>query len=336
MDNRKKNIHNSGPLGMLITSGQIKPIDNDEPSKILQTNQNLSPGEIGRRRFETQSGIEFHEDELMYIDPKICEPWKYANRLEGNMGNIEELVASIRENKQLQPALIRAHPNPHDKIQYEIIFGRRRHMACMQLNVPFLVIKKNINTVQEALIFQEAENRIRKDISNYSNAILYKRLLEDNVFKNEKEISENLVISLSGVYDILSYSKIPETIIQRIPNIHTLSNSLALKIVSLLKKYPEKQEKMAIIASEIGKTINSPKTLEMKLLGDKEKYFIEKSKVYTSNSGIKLFTLKMNHRGALCLEVNKSIQPFIDYEKLCQNLKFYLEEQHLGDTLVTR
>jgi ParB family chromosome partitioning protein len=330
MDNSKKNVHSSGPLGMLMKSGQIKSIDDrdgiDKKRDIVESSIELE------RRFKTQAGIEFNENELVYIDPKTCEPWKYANRLEEDMGDIQELIASIRENKQLQPALVRPHPHPHDNVEYEVIFGRRRYQACLQLNVPFLVIKKNINTVAEAISFQEAENRVRRDVSNYSNAILYKRLIEDNVFKNEKEISEKLGISLSRLYDIMAYSKIPNDIVNQLPSIHTLSNNLALKIVSLLKQFPKKRQEMELIASEIGKTITSPTNLEIRLLSDKKdkkRQLLEKPRIYKSDIGDKLFTLKTNQRGALCLELNRKTLPFLDYEKLCKFLKSYLEKEQI-------
>ena len=328
MDNSKKNVHNSGPLGMLIKSGQIKNIDttNNFQQETLITE---SSKELGRR-FQTQGGIEFNENELIYIDPKICEPWKYANRLDDDMGDISELAASISENKQLQPALIRPHSNPHDKIEYEVIFGRRRHRACLLLNIPFLAIKKNIPTIQEAIVFQETENRERRNVSNYSNAILYKRLLEDQVFKNEKEMSEKIGVSLSKIYDILAYSKIPSQLATQIPNIHSLSNNLALKIAALLKQYPKKINEMIMIAPDIGKTINSPTSLESKLFETDKKIsrtLLEKPKIYKSSLGRKLFTLKKNQRGAICLELNKQTFPFLETEKMCEILKDYLEKE---------
>ena len=58
MDNSKRNIHSSGPLGMLIKSGQIKKIEDEvqlEPSSKEQTSVlNKTSGLY----FKTQTGIE--------------------------------------------------------------------------------------------------------------------------------------------------------------------------------------------------------------------------------------------------------------------------------------
>ncbi len=328
MDNSKKNVHSSGPLGMLVRSGQIKSIENDESQHKTQNPVGAAKG-LGAY-FRTQAGIEFSENELSYVDPKMCEPWEYANRLKGDMGDIDELTTSIKENKQLQPALIRPHPKPHGNIKYEVIFGRRRLEACLRLGMQFLVIKKDIPNIREAIIFQETENRLRRDVSHYSNAMHYKRLLEDSIFKNEREMSEKLGVSLSKLYDIMAFSKIPEEIVKLIPDIHGLSNSLALKIVSLYKEFPEKYEQLIVLAPKIGSSISSPVKLEKALKSDftnKKLDDVCKAKIYKSIDGRKLFTFKKNHRGSSCIEINKGIDFSINYEKFCDYLKKYLEKE---------
>lgn len=327
-DKDKRSVHNAGPLGMLLRSGQISSVDSEDkpkPKQIDLTSETKTSGSY----FKTKSGITFDENELTYIDPKQCEPWKYANRLIDDMGDIEDLIQSIQKNKQLQPALVRLHPKPHGDIKYEVIFGRRRHEACLRLNIPFLAIKKDIPNAQDAVVSQEAENRLRHDVSNYSNAILYKKLLEDGIFENERNMAEKLGISLSKIYDIMAYAKIPTEIVKLIPNIHSLSNSLAIKITSLLKENPKCRTRLIAIASDIGKTITSPAKLEKlvkKPEGKEIENDIEKAKMYRSEDGKKLFIFKINHRGAPCIVINREINLSINAEDLCQQIKVYLEK----------
>ena len=328
MDNSKRNVHNSGPLGMLVRSGQIKSIENDEG----QANKIQNPGYLKGLGacFRTQAGVEFSENELTYVDPKICEPWEYANRLNGDMGDLDELMTSIKENKQLQPALIRPHSKPRGNIKYEVIFGRRRLEACLRLGTQFLVMKKDILNVHEAIVFQETENRSRRDVSNYSNAMHYKRLLEDGIFKNEREMAEKIGFSISTLYDMMAYSKIPSDIVKLIPNIHSLSNNLALKIVSLLKEHTDGHEKLLSLASKIGISITSPVKLEKCFKFDLTNDMLNnsgKAKVYKSVNGKKLFTFKTNHRGSSCIEINKGIGFPINHEVLCDHLKNYFEKE---------
>lgn len=325
MDNSKRNVHNSGPLGMLMKNGQIKKLDNTDQATEEDT---VVLNKAAPSYFKTQSGIEFTEHELIFIDPKECEPWKYANRQDDELGNIDELIESIKSHKQLQPALVRKHPTPHDGIKYEIIFGRRRHIACLKLGIPFLVILKDIPNVQDAIASQDAENKLRNDVSNYSNAILYKRLLNDGVFKMEKDLAEKLRLSPSTLNDLMTYAKIPDDIVKRIPNIHALSKSIALKIVQLLNKSSKNHAKLIAIAPELGKSITSPAKLESaieKPIAKKSKQQSGTTKQYKNKNGKKLFTFKIDHRGAPCIVLNKEIVNTINLDAMCEKFKNDLE-----------
>lgn len=323
MDNAKRNIHNSGPLGMLMKSGQIKKVSDNE----IDANP-ITPNKTGSSYFKTQAGIEFSEHELLFIDPKECEPWKYANRQDDELGEMDDLIESIRINKQLQPALVRKHATPHDGLKYEVIFGRRRHIACLTLGIPFLAICKDISNVQDAIALQDAENKFRNDVSSYSNAMLYKKLLKDKVFKTEKEIAAKLRMSSSSFNDLMVYSRIPKDIAARLPNIHALSQNMALKIVSVLNKSDENHEKVLAIASEIGKTITSSLKLDRALESSKKESKELEScspKIYMSATGQKLFTSKLDHKGNSSIVFKSDIANMIGMDDLCEAIKDYLE-----------
>lgn len=328
MDNSKRNIHNSGPLGMLMKSGQIKKVEGVDST--TEAKDVTLPYKTGGSYFKTQSGIEFSEEELVHIDPRECEPWKYANRQEEELGDIEGLIESIRSQKQLQPALIRNHPAPHDGIKYEIIFGRRRHIACLKLGIPFLAIRKDISNIQDAIASQDAENKLRKDVSNYSNAMLYKRLLSDGVFKTEKELADKLHLSASTFSNLMAYSKIPTDIINNIPNVHGLSKNIVVKIVQLLNKSKDNHEKIRVIADQLGTTITSQAKLEQliekKLVSTKTGDNRLIAKTYKSHSGQKLFTLKRDSRGVPSFVLNKETAKLVDLDALCKQLTNYLEK----------
>jgi len=329
MDNSKRNIHNSGPLGMLMKNGQIKKIETSEEVK-SEANTYVNHKSMGSY-FKTQSGIEFSEQELIFVNPEECEPWKYANRQEGELGDIEGLIDSIKAHKQLQPALIRHHPAPHGNIKYEVIFGRRRHIACLKLGIPFLAIRKEIPNVQDAIASQDAENKLRNDVSNYSNALLYQRLLADNVFKTEKELADKLRFSTSTLNELMAYAKIPEDIVNKIPNIHTLSKQLAVKLVQLLNKSKDNHTKILKVASQIGKTITSQAKLE-KLFEVEQKSSqykvnaLHSAVSYTTLKGKKLFTFKSDYRGLPSIVLNKEIIDLINFEDMCHHFSNYLEQ----------
>lgn len=328
MDNSKKNVHNSGPLGMLVKTGQIKKVDlEEEPTYDKLQHVGLEGLKTAGSYFKTQAGIKFNENELVFIDPKECEPWEYANRSDSEMGDMDELVKSIRENSQLQPVLVRSHPNPHDGIKYQIIFGRRRHAACLILDKPMLVIKKDSLTLQEAVACQDAENKFRKDVSNYSNAVLYKKLLDNKEFKTEKELAEKLRMSPSSFNELMSYTKLPTVLLKQIPNVHQLSTYMATKIVRLLSDDQSLLEKMITISPEIGKSITTPSKLEQALLKKQDDNNVSRrTRTIQSKHGKKLFTFKVDHKGIPFIVFQKSLLNAIDFDQLCDQLQAHIDD----------
>lgn len=328
MDNSKRSVHNSGPLGMLVKTGQIKKVDlSEKPNQGALQHVGLEGLKTAAgAHFKTQSGIKFNENELVFLDPKECEPWEYANRLEGEMGDMAELIKSIQHNTQIQPALVRTHSEPHHGVKYQIIFGRRRHAACLELGIPFLVIKKDSLTLQEAIACQDAENKFRKDVSNYSNAMLYRRLLDTKAFRSEKELAEKLMIAPSTLSELMSYTKLPVEVVRNIANIHDLSAYMATKIVRLISENKAVLQKIIEISPEIGKSINTPSKLEMMLNQsvDEQKKVPHRTKVVKGNEGEKLFTFKIDHKGVPSLAFHRNLLDKIDFDKLCDQLRAYL------------
>ena len=331
MDNSKRNVHNSGPLGMLVKNGRIKKVDYTNEDIQAEDTDVINTKTHGASYFKTETGLEFTEQELIYVDPKECESWQYANRHDNELGDIEGLIDSIRANKQLQPALIRTHTNPHDGIKYEVIFGRRRHIACLKLGIPFLAIRKGILNMQDAIASQDAENKVRNDVSNYSNAFLYQRLLKDGIFQTEKELAEKLGIPASSFNDLMIYVRIPNEVVKKIPSVHKLSKSFALKIVALVNKSQKYRAIVEELAPQIGANITSPIQLQKQVENKTNEAGKTKQKitsiVYTSQTGHKLFTFKHDQRGMPSVVMNKELSKYLDLEKVCRSFQKLLEEQ---------
>ena len=96
MNNDKKTVHASGPLAALLQSNQIK--NHTDVMDMIGSDSSKKSNLI----IETKSGIKFSESELIEVDPSQCTPWKYANRDESELGDLESLMQSIKQNKQLR------------------------------------------------------------------------------------------------------------------------------------------------------------------------------------------------------------------------------------------
>lgn len=107
--------------------------------------------EIERRLAEGQTVIE--------LDPALVEPSFVRDRMPGD---ITGLLASIRDQGQQVPILVRPHPT--DPGRYQVAFGHRRLRAVQDLGQQVKAIVRNL-TDEELVIAQGQENNEREDLS---------------------------------------------------------------------------------------------------------------------------------------------------------------------------
>ena len=141
------------------------------------------------------------------------------------IGDLSELVASIRENGILEPVLVRPVGG-----RFQIIAGERRYRAAIEAGlaeIPCIVREtSDSETMEIALI----ENLQRKDLSAFEEADGLKTLAESYGYTHEA-MAERLGKSRTSITEILSLSAMPEEVrhVCRLADIH--SKSLLLQVV---------------------------------------------------------------------------------------------------------
>ena len=137
---------------------------------------------------------------LNMIEPNAEQP-------RTNMGNIEELAASIREKGVLEPILVRA-AGPH---KYQIISGERRFRAATLAGldeIPAIELDVDDNeTLEIALI----ENIQRKDLTAFEEAEGFLLLQQKFGYTHEK-ISQVIGKSRTTITETLLINDIPDRI----------------------------------------------------------------------------------------------------------------------------
>jgi ParB family chromosome partitioning protein len=200
---------------------------------------------------ETQSILapESNAIKIQYVDTALCQPWAFADRPEDEMGDIDALANSIKEYGQQEPILL-SPINSKTNIKYEVIFGNRRWRACKRVGLSVLAIIK-LTSDQEAAVYQKEENENRKDISDLARAKSLKAQLEAGIFKNELELSKALGLSRQTLNDIMAFIRIPDALINAIPNFKNLSRKTAVRL-STLAKDPQTIEGLIQLGTKIG------------------------------------------------------------------------------------
>jgi ParB family chromosome partitioning protein len=164
------------------------------------------------------------------IDPNPRQPRQV-------MGDLTELIASIREKGVLEPILVRPQGS-----RFQIIAGERRYRAACEVGlaeVPCIIRDAGDAEVMEIAL---VENLQRKDLSPFEEADGLRMLAEAYGYTHEK-MAEKLGKSRTSITETLSLTSMPDAVrdVCRLADIR--SQSLLLQIV----RQSDPQKMMAML-----------------------------------------------------------------------------------------
>jgi ParB family chromosome partitioning protein len=135
------------------------------------------------------------------IDPNPNQP-------RAHMGDLSELIRSIKEKGVLEPLLVRYLEGPR---RYQIIAGERRYHAAVEAGLRELpCIVKQVDE-SELLELALIENLQRKDLTAFEEADGYQALIEQFHYTHE-ELAKRIGKSRSIITETLSLAAIPSQI----------------------------------------------------------------------------------------------------------------------------
>ncbi len=140
------------------------------------------------------------------------------------LGNMQELMDSIRAKGILEPILVRPLGN-----RFEIIAGERRFIASKNVGLKELPCIEFDVAENEAMEIALIENLQRKDLDIFEEADGLNALIELYNY-NHQEISEKIGKARSTITEILSLSKIPDAVRQIIKSSGVFSRSTIIEI----------------------------------------------------------------------------------------------------------
>lgn len=160
------------------------------------------------------------ESALRLLDPLAIKSSRWANRHEASFATAEfaELKMEISlASGNVQPIKVRPIPvlngsTPPPTLGFELVFGHRRHRACLELGLPVLAVVEE--TTDVSLFEQmERENRGRKNLSAWEQGVMYRKALDDGLYSSLRRLSESLGVDLSLVSKSVSLARLPEEVV---------------------------------------------------------------------------------------------------------------------------
>jgi ParB family transcriptional regulator, chromosome partitioning protein len=163
-----------------------------------------------------------HGPRIRMIPVEKIDPNPHQARSE--LGNIQELMDSIRTKGVLEPILVRSLGN-----RFEIIAGERRFIASKNVGLKELPCIEFDVPENEAMEIALIENLQRKDLDIFEEADGLNALI-DLYSYNHHEVSEKIGKARSTITEILSISKIPEGVRRIIKSSGVFSRSTIIEI----------------------------------------------------------------------------------------------------------
>ena len=148
------------------------------------------------------------------------------------LGNLDELVASIRERGVLEPILIRPRPGarPDADVRYRIISGERRFTAAAEAGLYEIPAIEMDVSEDEALEIALVENLQRKDLTPFEEAEGF-RALQDRYDYTHDRIASAVGRSRTMVTESLQLLKMPGRAREAAQALNIQSSSVLLEVM---------------------------------------------------------------------------------------------------------
>ncbi len=173
------------------------------------------------------------------LDPTLIRRSKWANRheksfLDSEFDLLKEDIKAAGGN--VQP--IKVRPLVNEDGFYEIVFGHRRHQACVDLGIPVLALIEEVSE-QELFVEMDRENRQRKDLRPYEQGLMYKRALDDGLFPSARKLAEYASVDLTNLGKALALARLPDAVLRAFDSPLDIQLRWASDLTQALQKDPD-------------------------------------------------------------------------------------------------
>lgn len=224
---------------------------------------------------------------LSAIEPDPSQP-------RSTMGDLDELVASIRDKGVLEPILVRPRPGDDSGpsgVLYRIISGERRYRAAQEAGLYEVPAIEMDVSDEEALEIALIENLQRKDLTPFEEAEGYRMLAEHHSYTHE-EIAEAVGKSRTVVTESLSLLQMPPRVRDTVQALGISSKSLLLEVL----KAGSEPEMIELLEEVARRGLNRDDLRQRLRKGDKGRGGRRKPYVFRFRSPDKSYSLSLTFR----------------------------------------
>jgi len=177
----------------------------------------IHPNEI-----KASAWVNRHQDSF-----KVPEFAAFKAEIESAAGNIQPI--KVRPLKSVDAS---------GAAKYEIVFGHRRHRACLELGIDVNAI---VDDIDEKTMFVEMdrENRERADLRPFEQGLMYARALDSGLFSSLRKLSEEIGADPTNISKAVSLARLPEPILDSFESRLDIQYRWASDLKAALEKEPD-------------------------------------------------------------------------------------------------
>ena len=226
---------------------------------------------------------------LSTIEPDPKQP-------RSTMGDLDELVASIREKGVLEPILVRPRPELEDErppagVLYRIISGERRFRAAQEAGLYEVPVIEMDVSEQEAPEIALIENLQRKDLTPFEEAEGFRLLAESHGYTHE-EIASAVGKSRTVITESLSLLQMPPRVRDTVQALGLTSKSLLLEVL----KAGTEAEMIDLLEEVARRGLNRDDLRQRLRRGDKNKAGRRRPYIFRFKAPDKSYSLALTFR----------------------------------------
>lgn len=157
--------------------------------------------------------------------------------------NLKEDIAHAGGNDQA--IKVRALSNlEKEAVRYEIVFGHRRHRACLEVGLPVSAVVEPFMTDVQLHAEMARENRYREDLSPWELGRGYLSALDGGLYPSMRQTAAQLGIDCSAASKSMTLARLPAEVVDAFPSPRdlqlrwatALANALAVDSEGVLKR----------------------------------------------------------------------------------------------------
>ena len=198
--------------------------------------------EVFRDNEKLREELQAFDESLMTkkLNPSHVSVSRWSNRHKdsfsgGEFQRLKDEIASAGGN--IQPIKVRPIIGSSET-RFEIVFGHRRHQACLELG---LEVSALIESIDDKALFEQMdrENRQRADLRPYEQGEMYRRALKEGLYPSQRNLAESLDLQIGNVSTAIKVAELPAAVLDAFSSRLDVQYRWAKPLKEALKKDPD-------------------------------------------------------------------------------------------------